>query len=185
MCVNEVATKNVILFLEEIFKKESYPNSILTDNGPQFMSAEFNDYLADRGIVHKRSSIYHPETNGAVERFNKTLKDSIQLARANNLKWKETLQERINAYRMSPHSTTGKTPFKLFRGRMPNTRLAPGWVRWDKGVKYNGLGNWREREVEKQRHRKMYYDKTKRVKAQNICMGDVVRVKAPVGCSPF
>ena len=63
MCVADVATRNVVRFLEEIFKKESYPNSILTDNGPQFVSEEFKKYLQDRGIIHKRSSIYHPKTN--------------------------------------------------------------------------------------------------------------------------
>ena len=120
-----------------------------------------------------------------VERLNRTLKEAIQLARVNNLDWKGVLQDRINAYRMSPHATTGKTPFELFRGRMPNTMLSPAWMKWDKGARYNGIGQWREREVKKQVQRKEYFDRTKRVRTPSVKLGDKVRVRAPVGCAPF
>ena len=117
--------------------------------------------------------------------MNRTLKDAIQLARSNNLNWKQVLQDRINAYRVTPHSTTGKTPFELFRGRIANTRLTPGWMKWGKGLVDNRPGYWHEKEEKKQRNQKRYYDKTKRVKINDLEVGDVVRVKSPVGCANY
>ncbi len=46
---------------------------VLTDNGPAYRSAELNAVLAAEGIAHKYTRPYRPQTNGKVERFNRTL----------------------------------------------------------------------------------------------------------------
>lgn len=138
--VRDITTQSIIKFLDSIFKRESFPRSLMSDNGPQFCSCEMEDYLVKCGIEHKKISLYHPESNGAIERLNKTLKESIQLARVNSLNWREELQNRISAYRFTPHSSTGKTPFELFKGRSPNTILCPGLMILDKASRIIALG---------------------------------------------
>jgi len=47
--------------------------AVLTDNGSCYRSREFATPLADQGIRHRRTRPYRPQTNGKVERFNRTL----------------------------------------------------------------------------------------------------------------
>lgn len=50
------------------------PRRMLTDNGGQFLSDEFKKFVAQYNIRHVRSRPYHPQTNGKIERFFKSLK---------------------------------------------------------------------------------------------------------------
>ena len=47
---------------------------IISDNGPQYLSTEFLSYLRDQEVVHSRIRVGHPQSNGKIERFHKTLK---------------------------------------------------------------------------------------------------------------
>ncbi len=46
-----------------------------TDNGPQFTSTRFVDTLSKLGITHRRTAFNHPEGNGMIERFHRSLKE--------------------------------------------------------------------------------------------------------------
>ncbi len=48
---------------------------VMTDNGSCYRSRTFTDVLAERDISHKRTRPYRPQTNGKVERFNRTIKE--------------------------------------------------------------------------------------------------------------
>ncbi len=48
---------------------------VLTDNGSCYRSRAWRAALDDTGVVHKRTRPYRPQTNGKVERFNRTLCD--------------------------------------------------------------------------------------------------------------
>lgn len=52
---------------------------LVSDRGPALVSEELNDYLKEEGIYHIFASPYHPQTNGKLERFHKTLKLNIYL----------------------------------------------------------------------------------------------------------
>lgn len=54
---------------------------VLTDNGSCYRSFEFRDLLIANAIVHTRTRPYHPQTNGKIERFNRTLRDEWAYAR--------------------------------------------------------------------------------------------------------
>ena len=54
---------------------------VLTDNGSCYRSHAWRDALAAAGITHKRTRPYRPQTNGKVERFNRTLLDEWAYAR--------------------------------------------------------------------------------------------------------
>ncbi|XP_064469135.1 uncharacterized protein K02A2.6-like [Ornithodoros turicata] len=96
MCFsNTVTTSTVIVFLRQIFSREGHPVEIMTDNGCQFISHEFRAFLQERGIRHIRSSVYHPQRNGMIERFNKVLKSFVQVAQLENRPIKEAVLEYI------------------------------------------------------------------------------------------
>lgn len=52
---------------------------LLSDNGPCYLSQELKSYLDDRGITHTRGAPYHPQTQGKIERYHRSLKNTINL----------------------------------------------------------------------------------------------------------
>jgi len=57
--------------------KEKQPEAtprIISDNGPQFISKDFKQFIKISGMTHVRTSPYYPQSNGKIERFHKTLK---------------------------------------------------------------------------------------------------------------
>ncbi|MCP3663284.1 MAG: DDE-type integrase/transposase/recombinase, partial [Gammaproteobacteria bacterium] len=70
----------VIKFLTDLFARFGNPLELLSDNGPQFTSDEFENFCADRNIKHTLCPVYTPERNGLVERMNRNLKNSAQIA---------------------------------------------------------------------------------------------------------
>ena len=53
------------------------PFVLVSDNGPQFKSHKFEQFLLNNGIEHKTSAPYHPATNGQAERFVQTIKRNL------------------------------------------------------------------------------------------------------------
>ncbi len=64
---SQVTTAKVIIFLKTVFSREGFPDEIISDNGVQFVSKEFEEFLSARGIKHGFSSLYYPQSNGAIE----------------------------------------------------------------------------------------------------------------------
>ncbi len=56
-------------------------DEVLSDNGSNFRSSDFAEVLAERAIKHRRTKPYRPQTNGKVERFNRTMSDEFLYAR--------------------------------------------------------------------------------------------------------
>lgn len=53
--------------------------ALLTDNGPGFLSKALDEFLKVRAMKHIVASPYHPQTNGKLERYHRTAKDSVNL----------------------------------------------------------------------------------------------------------
>lgn len=71
--------------------RERFPGAsprIISDNGPQFISRDFKAFIRETGMTHVRTSPYYPQSNGKLERLNKTVK-----AEAIRLRCPQTLQE--------------------------------------------------------------------------------------------
>ncbi|CAH8602562.1 unnamed protein product [Dicrocoelium dendriticum] len=96
------------------------PQCIITDQGPCFESRAFKSVLDKWGIQRRRTSPYHPQTNGMTERFNRTLKTWINCTK---LAWEDALPQVLIAYRTSMQSTTKVSPFELLFGREPRIAL--------------------------------------------------------------
>ncbi len=120
---SSVTTETVLKFLITSFAREGNPCTITTDNGPQFTSFEFADFVKMQGIKHIKTSLYHPQANGAIEQFNRVLKECLQAAEIARKPWKSAVLTMLKSYRATPHATTGETPFLLLRVRPMRTKL--------------------------------------------------------------
>jgi putative transposase len=57
--------------------KERFPEArprIISDNGPQFMAKDFKEFIRISGMTHIRTAPYYPQSNGKMERWNKSIK---------------------------------------------------------------------------------------------------------------
>nr|XP_037279754.1 uncharacterized protein K02A2.6-like [Rhipicephalus microplus] len=120
---SDTTSRTVINFLLAVFARKGYPTELVSDHGRQFTSSEFECFLADRGIKHFFSAVYHPQANGLVERFNRVLQSYIQLALLEQRPIKTTVIEYLGIYRATPHSATGISPAVLLHGRHMRTSL--------------------------------------------------------------
>ncbi|XP_043231405.1 uncharacterized protein K02A2.6-like isoform X5 [Amphibalanus amphitrite] len=116
-------SESVIEFMEAVASREGYPEELVCDNGTAFTSAVFTGYLKEVGVRQIRVTPYHPRGAGAVERFNKNVKNVLQTATADGMDWKRAIREFLLSYRSTPHSTTGRSPAELLRGRQLRTKL--------------------------------------------------------------
>ena len=64
--------------LRTIFARYGVPAQVVTDNGPQFTSAEFQLFLKINGIKHITTAPFHPATNGQAERFVQSFKHAMK-----------------------------------------------------------------------------------------------------------
>ncbi|XP_074330151.1 uncharacterized protein LOC141667497 [Apium graveolens] len=93
------------------------PKILVSNNGPQFVGSDFESYLQDRGIKHRKSSVAYPQGNGQIEVTNRILLCGIEKRlRESKNKWPEELPNVLWAYRTSPRISTCETPFKLAYG---------------------------------------------------------------------
>ena len=95
--------RKMIQALTPIFTRYGYPFSLKSDNAPQFVLEEFENFLATHGIQHRKSPPLRPQPNGEVERQNRTLLKSLKVAEAEGKKWKDELDKFLLAYRTTPH----------------------------------------------------------------------------------
>ena len=70
--------KSVLNKINDFIVKNGIPDKILTDNGGEFMNKDIKKYCKKKGIelIHCRPR--HPQTQGAVERYNRTIKDLLK-----------------------------------------------------------------------------------------------------------
>jgi transposase InsO family protein len=52
---------------------------LLSDNGPAYVSSELREYLQERGMGHTRGAPYHPQTQGKIERYHRSIKNVVKL----------------------------------------------------------------------------------------------------------
>ena len=110
-----------IATLRQLFASYGLPEQIVSDNGPQFTSEEFADFMKKNGIKHTRCAPYHPASNGAVERF---FKQAMKASEHDGRSLAHRLANFLLSYRATPHSTTNQSPSSLFLNRTLRTRLS-------------------------------------------------------------
>ena len=153
------------------------PEELITDNGRQFISREFEEFLAQHGIRHRRTAFYHPQANGEVERFNRVVKDCLKTARADDTPPKEALRSMLAAYRATPQATTGRSPTELMCGRK---MVLPLEVLKSKPRTHVHFTDPTPRVEKQQRKQKQYADEKRRAQPSQLSAGDWVRVRVQV-----
>ena len=104
----------VIQRLQTVFAQFGLPETVVSDNAPNFVSTEFETFLSKNGIAHVTSSPYHPASNGLAERAVQTFKQGMKKLNEGSLS--EKIARFLFSYRITPQSTTGVSPGELLRG---------------------------------------------------------------------
>ena len=124
--VNSITSSDIIKFLSNVFMYFGFCGKITTDNGVQFNSSEFTEYLRCHGIVHIRSVVYNPQVNGSIEQVSKNLRKLLETLKVEGVTM-ATLQQKLNGYLLNynntTHDTTNATPSELLLKFKPRTRL--------------------------------------------------------------
>ena len=99
--------------LRSMFAQHGLPEQLVSDNGPQFTSTEFAQFMEGNRIKHILSAPYHPSSNGLAERFVQTLKRTLKASVKEGKTIHHRLAEFLFEYRATPHGTTNVSPSKL------------------------------------------------------------------------
>jgi len=119
--LTNIVTSTIIQCLNSYFSQFGLPQTIVSDNGTSFTSKEFEQFLSALGMQHNKCSIYHPRSNGLVERVHRHMKDSLSCMANEDHNWHEKLLYFKLCYNSSVHSVTGFSPAELFFGRQIRT----------------------------------------------------------------
>ncbi|XP_049516015.1 uncharacterized protein K02A2.6-like [Dermacentor silvarum] len=112
----------VITTLRRLFATHGLPDTLVTDNGPQFTSTEFRGFLYANLIHQATSAPFYPSTNGQAERMVRTTKEA--LSRIIRGSWAQHLADFTLQQHVTPHTVTGRSPCELLMGRQLSTMLA-------------------------------------------------------------
>jgi hypothetical protein len=114
---NQEARTVANALVREFFCRFAIPKELHSDQGRNFESNLLKEVCAILGIRKTRTTPYHPQSDGMVERFNRTLAAQLSLfINENQTDWDEHLSSVLLAYRTAVHKSTGQTPAKLMMG---------------------------------------------------------------------
>ena len=192
--LKRVDNESVLDGFMEVFARHGFPREILTDQGSVFMSKLTAQCCETFGIQQVKTSPYHPQSDGALERWHACLKGMFKQSGEDLKRWDRLLKFVLFAYRETPHTVTGYSPFTLMFGREvrgPLALLRSSWAadsedpcdvgEWLVSVKAR-MSELSELVSTKERKAKLVmkrdYDKSAKVKT--FQEGDMVLVRKPV-----
>ncbi|XP_055909300.1 uncharacterized protein K02A2.6-like [Eupeodes corollae] len=109
--------------LRSIFALEGLPKTLVSDNGTQFTSNEFQLFCRNNSIKHVTSAPFNPESNGAAERMVRTFKTALRKILLDTPRWDEALLVFLSTYRSTPDDS-GISPAEKLHGRQHRTILS-------------------------------------------------------------
>ncbi|XP_071950797.1 uncharacterized protein [Antedon mediterranea] len=115
--LRRITAKNVVKALVKFFTWVGLPKAVQSDQGSNFMSKIFKQVLEQLGVALISSSAYHPQSQGALERFHQTLKNVIKTYCFQCEKeWDEGVPLLLFAVRETVQESLGFSPFELVYG---------------------------------------------------------------------
>lgn len=116
--LRSVKARQVANCLIQLFSRVGIPREVLTDCGTNFLSKLLQQVYQLLGVKGIKTTPYHPQTDGLVERFNQTLKNMLRkFVSHTGSDWDQWLPYLLFAYREVPQASTGFSPFELLYGR--------------------------------------------------------------------
>ncbi len=116
--LRNIKARQVANCLVQLFSRVGIPREVLTDQGTNFMSLLLKRVYQLLGIRAIKTTPYHPQTDGLVERFNQTLKSMLRkFVSKSGSDWDQWLPYLLFAYREVPQASTGFSPFELLYGQ--------------------------------------------------------------------
>ena len=120
------------------------------DNGSEFVNENHKAYQEKSGIHHIRGSSYHPQSQGAVEAFNQTVQNFLNLAKdinGNNFELKNWIIEFSLHYNNRVHSTTNFTPYEIMEKRSKKLIVNIVWENILNSRKTNKIEDFKQGQV--------------------------------------
>jgi hypothetical protein len=115
--LRNIKTKTIVQALTKYFTLVGLPKSIQSDQGSNFMSGIFQQVMHELQIKQYKSTAYHPESQGALERFHQTLKRMMRTYCLETEKdWDDGVHLLLFAARESVQDSLGFSPFELVFG---------------------------------------------------------------------
>lgn len=125
--MNRIDSANTVNKLRDYCSRYGIPKKIISDNGRQLISDEFEYFCKTNGILHITSAAYYPASNGAAENAVKSFKSGLYKALTDPKNSKTDIETLISrylfGYRVTPHTITGESPAKRMIGRELRTRF--------------------------------------------------------------
>ena len=177
------------ILLEHIIPRHACPRVIVSDNGTEFCNAVIDQISAFFNIKHIRTSVYHPQSNGKCERYNRVQNDMLaKLVDPSQRDWDTKIPSILSAYRTAKNESTGYSPFFLLFGRDPilplDSLLSPKYrYHGDEYVPtmlenlHNAYDHVRHNLSRSHERNKFYYDRN--AKPTRIQVGDMVYFRDP------
>jgi len=114
----------------QLFRAIGFPKRLLTDNGTNYTSKQFQRFLSENHVIHSLTSTYYPQGNAICEKANHTIITNLRTALVDNpnKKWSTLLIDVISKYNSTPHCSTGYTPRFLMFGITDSPEFAEATV---------------------------------------------------------
>ncbi|CAC5383109.1 unnamed protein product [Mytilus coruscus] len=151
-----ISSENITSLISKFCLTHGLPLSIHTDNGPQFVSQHFKNFMSEHGKVHHRTTPLWPQANGEVERQNRSIMKRVKIVQGEGRDWKFELRV---------------SPSELLFGRKIRTKLP-------ELIDYN-VNDFevRDRDAEQKEKGKIYADKRRGACESDIRVDDQVLVR--------
>lgn len=118
------ATEVSTFFVHDIVLRHGAPSVLITDRGTAFTAELIWEIVTLTHTNHRKTTVYHPQTNGLTERLNRTLADMLSMyVDIQHKTWDQILPYVTFAYNTAVQETTRFTPFELVYGRHVTTPL--------------------------------------------------------------
>ena len=129
--LRSITAKAVAMGMVDIFSRTGIPLELVTDQGAQFVGSVVTALCANLNIHKMKTTPYHPEANGCVERMHGTLGAMLTKAARAGQDWVGQIPFALFALRAAPNRDTLYSPYELVYGRRVRTPLDivhQGWV---------------------------------------------------------
>jgi len=122
--LRNIKAEKIVKALVKFFTFVGLPKVVQSDQGSNFMSGVFQSVMVQLGIQQVKSTAYHPQSQGALERFHQTLKTMLRTyCMTQKDDWDEGIPLLLFAAREFNQGSLGFSPFELVFGHLPRGPL--------------------------------------------------------------